>query len=550
MLKYLLRRILHGLISVVIVIGIIIVIIYSLLDRKLIFQSDPDYPKKTNNIVKTYEYQQWEEYGYVDYINYSDYLAELRLKNEITDEELVSARNINTSATTNETNTIIVKDDNSKVKYVKSSDYLLEKDNETAKKYITKFVDTYSKQGYSIDRLYKMITGKAIAANGNATIYAFRDRNVFARIWSFFTGILTFDNIHYAKEDVGQRGITFTWFDPAYGGKTFAPAIIGNGTKHKYLLYFDGNFPFIHQNLITVTLGKSYSQQRGIDVFEIMNNPQGNLAYSDVTFPTGVVVENSAVDIHTLTYSDSAATGVDAGLFGEGSHYIQTMNKKVTMSRISLSFIIGIFSVILSYLIAVPLGIVMSRKKDKLVDKLGTIYIVFIMAVPSLAYILMFKSFGQNMGIPATFDTNNATFPYFVLPVISLALPSIAGLMKWLRRYMIDQMNSDYVKFARSGGLSEGEIFTKHIFKNAAIPLVHGIPGTVLTCLVGAIITETVYVVPGTGGLLTDAIHKYDNSVIVGVAFFYALLSIISLILGDILMSMMDPRISFSTKGR
>lgn len=138
----------------------------------------------------------------------------------------------------------------------------------------------------------------------------------------------------------------------------------------------------------------------------------------------------------------------------------------------------------------------------------------------------------------------------FVLPIISLALPSIAGLMKWLRRYMIDQMNSDYVKFARSGGLTENEIFTKHILKNAVIPIVHGVPGSLLFAMTGAIITERVYVVPGAGNVLTEAINKYDNGVIVGVALFYAILSVTSIILGDILMATVDPRISFSTKDR
>jgi len=122
--------------------------------------------------------------------------------------------------------------------------------------------------------------------------------------------------------------------------------------------------------------------------------------------------------------------------------------------------------------------------------------------------------------------------------------------MKWLRRYMIDQMNSDYVKFARAGGLSEGEIFTKHVLKNAIIPIVHGIPGSLLGAMTGAIITERVYVVPGVGNLLTTAINQYDNGVIVGMTLFYALLSVVSIILGDLLMSMLDPRISFTTKGR
>lgn len=83
-----------------------------------------------------------------------------------------------------------------------------------------------------------------------------------------------------------------------------------------------------------------------------------------------------------------------------------------------------------------------------------------------------------------------------------------------------------------------------------AIPIIQGIPAAVLGALTGAIITERVYVVPGIGNLLTEAINKYDNGVIVGGTLFYAILTVTSLILGDVLMAMVDPRISFSTKDR
>ena len=192
----------------------------------------------------------------------------------------------------------------------------------------------------------------------------------------------------------------------------------------------------------------------------------------------------------------------------------------------------------------------MARRKDKLLDKIGTVYIIFIIAVPSLAYIFLFKAFGGKLGLPTLFDMESSSRLMYVLPIVSLALPSIAGTMKWLRRYMIDQMNSDYVKFARSGGLTENEIFTKHILKNAAIPIVHGIPGSIIFAMTGAIITERVYVVPGTGNLLTEAINKYDNGVIVGLTLFYAVLSVTSIILGDVLMAAVDPRISYTSKAR
>ena len=134
-----------------------------------------------------------------------------------------------------------------------------------------------------------------------------------------------------------------------------------------------------------------------------------------------------------------------------------------------------------------------------------------------------------------------------MLPTVSLALRDIGGLMKWMRRYMIDQMNSDYVKFARAEGLSEKEIYRKHISPNAMIYLVHGIPASILGCLTGAIITERVYSVPGVGNLLTTALSGHDNGIIVACTLFYTTLSLISVILGDLLLAKKDPRISLTT---
>lgn len=301
--------------------------------------------------------------------------------------------------------------------------------------------------------------------------------------------------------------------------------------------------------MIKINLGLSYSVNNGVDVWQTMTDSQGTYLKSNVLYPTGLV-EESANDLHTARYA--ANTRDMSTLFSDRyvDDYTNVSTKKGNKSKMGYSFTIGIISVIISYLLAVPLGIIMARRKDKLIDKLGTLYVVFILAVPSLAYIFMFKAIGGKLGLPTSFLMDGETKMMYILPIISLALPSIASLMKWLRRYMIDQMNSDYVKFARSGGLSEGEIFSKHILKNAAIPIIHGIPGSVLGSVVGAIITERVYLVPGAGNLLTTAINTYDNGVIVGLTLFYAVLSIISIILGDILMAMVDPRISFSSKAR
>ena len=523
MTKYLLKRLLHGLFSIVVVVTLVMIMIYSMLDRNLVFATDTTFTHQSNNSKVVYRYSKWEEYGYLDYVPYSEYLRNLVAAGELDEETRAKAVAIGRTP---------------------------KQDSELVQQYVKQFTEYYQSQGYTVVRKDAVMLGpKKVADGGQQQLFAHKDLSLFHRLWTYFAGIFEIDDINYVQEEIGERGLTFTLYDPAYGGEKFSPAILGNGTRHKYLLYFDSKFPYIHQNILTINLGKSYTVNTGIDVFTTMTRSQGSYVKSTITYPTGHV-EESADDLHSATY---LAGSRDANmLFSDRftDDYTNVETIKAGKSRVGYSFSIGIVATCLVYLIGMPIGILMARKKDKLVDKIGTIYIVFIIAVPSLAYIFLFKAIGGKLGLPTNFDLESKSKLMYILPIISLALPSIANMMKWLRRYMIDQMNSDYVKFARSGGLTEGEIFTKHILKNAAIPIIHGIPAGILGALTGAIITERVYVVPGAGNLLTQAINQYDNSVIVGMTLFYALLSVVSIILGDILMSLVDPRISFSTKDR
>ena len=527
MTKYLLNRILRSLFSIVIVVAIVMTLVYTCLDRNLVFKDDANYSKLKSNAKEVYQMQQWENYGYVEYIPYTDWLKEKLYIGEIDQDTY---------------------DKVSVIGYTSSDD------NKFTKQYMEMFKEEMEEEGLQVVRRDADKKGKSkkLTDGGAPRLYAYRDRPLLARLWDFLSGLVTVDNIHNVDEDadIGERGLTFTWYDPAYGGEKFSPAIMGNGTTHRYLLYFTDSFPYIGQNLVNINLGESYTIKKGIDVFDILTETQGSYAYSTVTYPSGNV-EVSADDLHSATYvAGSLANGTPVVQRNFIDDYTNVSTHKAGLSKMGYSFSIGIVATVLSYLLGIPLGTVMALNKDKLIDKLGTIYIVFIIAVPSLAYIFLFKSLGGAAGLPTTFDMEHPSTVMYILPVISLALPSVASLMKWLRRYMIDQMNSDYVKFARSGGLGEGEIFTKHVLKNAIIPIVHGIPGSILGAMTGAIITERVYVVPGAGNILTRAINLYDNGVIIGMTMFYALLSVVAIILGDILVSLMDPRISFTSKAR
>ena len=523
MTKFLLRRILHAAISVCIVVLIVMVMIYSMLDRNQIFASDPQFTKVSNNDKILYKYRNWKDYGYVDYITYGDWLQSLATSGEIDEETRKAASSIGRKA---------------------------ENDSDITAEYVERFTREMEAEGYTVVRLEAIMqTPKKIAPGGQQKLFCYRDRPLYLRLLGYFGHLIEVDTIHAVKDDVGERGLTFTLHDPLYGGEKFSPAVMGNGTLHKYLIYCDGKFPFIHQNLVSINLGKSYSVNKNIEVTVTMTKGQGSFVNSMVTYPTGLT-ELSADDLHTAIYQAGSLEGNVINQDRFVDNYTSVQTNKSGMSRMGYSFTIGIIATVISYLLGVPLAIWMALKKDKLVDKIGTAYVVFIMAVPSLSYILIFKALGNMAGLPTTFIMDSKSKLMFVLPIVSLALPAVGGLMRWLRRFMIDQMNSDYVKFARSGGLSEGEIFSKHILKNASIPIVFGVPGAILWAMTGAFITERVYVVPGIGGLLINAINAYDNGVIIGITLFYAVISVTSMILGDVLMSLVDPRINFTENAR
>ena len=193
------------------------------------------------------------------------------------------------------------------------------------------------------------------------------------------------------------------------------------------------------------------------------------------------------------------------------------------------------------------MGLFMGRFKSRWPDKLGTAIIVLIQAVPAAVYYLYIQMYGTTaLGVGLLFDASN--WKYWVLPVCSMSLSNVAFYAMWLRRYMVDESNKDYVRLARAKGVSENNIALRHIFRNAMVPLVQYIPSAFLNTVVGSIYIESLYSIPGMGGLLVTCVQRHDNTMVQGIVLLYACVGIIGLILGDLLMVLIDPRISFGKK--
>ena len=220
---------------------------------------------------------------------------------------------------------------------------------------------------------------------------------------------------------------------------------------------------------------------------------------------------------------------------------------KIIKPKIIVSLRMGVVAMAVSLILGIPLGIAMTMHKGKLTDKLGTGFIVFIEAAPSAVYFLFIQMYlTKGTGIPMLYDSAKPIS--WVLPIFSLALPSIANYAMWMRRYMVDRMNQDYVKLAMAKGVVYKNIMSKHVFRNAFVPMVQTIPSSLLFTIMGSLYVESIYSIPGMGGLLIDVIQRQDNTMVQALVLIYASLGIIGLFLGDVLMGLVDPRISLAGK--
>lgn len=222
---------------------------------------------------------------------------------------------------------------------------------------------------------------------------------------------------------------------------------------------------------------------------------------------------------------------------------------KVIGDKFAISMQLGLIAIAISVVVGVPLGILQTSFKDRVPDHIVTVYTIFVNAVPSLVTYSLILIFGSRvLGLPSMYSTRNPG-PSSILPIVCLSLGSIAWYALWVRRYMIDELNKDYIKLARVKGLSSRSIMVKHVLRNAFVPIAQYLPQSMLLTIGGSLLVERFFSVPGMGPLLTDSIQRYDTSVVQTLVMLYATLSILGVFLGDVLMMIIDPRITLANKG-
>ena len=243
------------------------------------------------------------------------------------------------------------------------------------------------------------------------------------------------------------------------------------------------------------------------------------------------------------------------GNFGYSTQYKQEVIN-IIGAPMANTVLLNVLTMIVVFLIAVPLGIVTAVRKNGVFDKTVQVLTIVGYSLPQfivalLAIFLLAVKFPifpisgvKTAGLDATGLSAFLDMAWhMVLPVLVMAVSGIGGITRYVRAAMIDVLRMDYIKTARAKGLREKVVIYVHAFRNALIPIVTITTSWIISLFGGSIVIESVFLWPGLGKMLIDGLLQRDFSVVLTMQMFYVVLSLAGNVLMDIAYTIVDPRV-------
>ncbi len=234
--------------------------------------------------------------------------------------------------------------------------------------------------------------------------------------------------------------------------------------------------------------------------------------------------------------------------------------------KLPVSMSLGISSLLLTYLIAVPLGVAKAVRQGTRFDAVTTLILMIGYAIPSfvlgVVLLVLFGggSFWQLFPLRGLTSDDWESLSmmgklmdylwHLVLPVTAMVAGGFAALTMLTKNSFLEEINKQYVTTARAKGLTERRIFWKHILRNAALPLVVGLPEAIIAAFfTGSLLIETLFSLDGLGLLSYESVIRRDYPVVLGTLYFFTLLGLVGRLLSDIGYVLLDPRVQFGAAG-
>jgi peptide/nickel transport system permease protein len=250
--------------------------------------------------------------------------------------------------------------------------------------------------------------------------------------------------------------------------------------------------------------------------------------------------------------------------FGDSFKDNQPVWNKIA-ERLPITIKLNVLSILLVYAVAIPLGIYSATNSNTAGDQLTTIAAFVLFAVPTVwaaTMALVFICGGDfwylfppgglfsvnyDPGWPLWKKLKDQAWHLF-LPVVLLSYGGFAGLSRYMRASMLEVLSQDYVQVARAKGLAERVVLLKHALRNSLIPLVTMLAALLPALIGGSVIIETIFSIPGLGQLGYEAVRARDYATIMALYGVSAVLTLVGILISDLLLSVIDPRIAFGRR--
>lgn len=228
-----------------------------------------------------------------------------------------------------------------------------------------------------------------------------------------------------------------------------------------------------------------------------------------------------------------------------GYSYVYMRNTSVwtiIKEKCNISLLIGFLGYCLQWIVGCPLGVYLSKKKNKSFNRVESFVHISITSTPAVLYFYLFVLiFMIYFKLPINFELTNALS--YIAPLTALCFWGCFHVAYWVNRYICLELDKDYVKFALAKGLSYNQIFYRHVIKNALIPLIRTIPTSIALSLSGFYLLESAFNIPGVGLTLISAINLQDIYLTQGLILFFSTISILAYLTGDIITILLDNRV-------
>lgn len=221
----------------------------------------------------------------------------------------------------------------------------------------------------------------------------------------------------------------------------------------------------------------------------------------------------------------------------------------IIVSRLPPTMLINFISLFISIPLGLIFGIIAALKRNTWIDTLISVFVILFISVPSfvfaslLQYVLtfIFPIF------PTLYESTATTFGQMMhsltLPIIALSLSPIATLTRYLRGELIENISSEYILLARTKGLTRGQAIVRHAFRNSMMPITSTLVSLITGIMGGSLVVESMFAIPGTGGMLVKSIFAGDHFLTVAILIFYSAISLVTILVVDLSYSLIDPRV-------